>query len=166
MNTYIAKLLQRHRRGGVLLDTNLLLLYFVGLFDQKIIPTFKRTKMFAKEDYSTLLGVLRHFKMVVTTPNILTEVSNLSGQLPERLRLDYFETFAHGTTLLDEHYCSSSDISKMEELKRFGLTDAGIFRLAKGNYLTITDDFRLSQYLQKKSIDVLNFNHIRIINWK
>lgn len=167
MTDYIVALLQRYRRRGALVDTNLLLLYFVGSFDQKEIPKFKRTKGFATEDYSTLLRLFEHFEKIVTTPNILTEVSNLSGQLAEYLKLDYFTVFAHGIILLDEHYSPSADIAKTEEFRQFGLTDAGISCLAaKGNYLVITDDFRLSQYLQKKGIDALNFNHIRPIYWK
>ena len=43
--------------------------------------------------------------------------------------------------------------------------DTGILRLARGKYLVLTDDFRLSQYLQKMEIDVLNFNHIRPLGW-
>lgn len=165
MIAYIQTLLQRYRQAGVLLDTNILLLYFVGLFDSKVIPKFKRTMMFAEEDYFTLLKLLGYFETIVTTPNILTEVSNLSGQLPGHWKLSYFEIFGRGIILLDEHYCSSPDIIEIEEFKQFGLTDVGILHLAKSRYLVITEDFKLSQYLQKKGIDVLNFNHIRTINW-
>jgi hypothetical protein len=35
--------------------------------------------------------------------------------------------------------------------------------LAKGNYLVMTDDFRLAGYLQKEAVDVINFNHIRTL---
>jgi hypothetical protein len=112
-----------------------------------------------------LVIVLSNFKALVTTPNILTEVSNLSGQLGEPLRLNYFEKFASGIGLLDENYIPSNKVSNMEEFKKFGLTDMGIMCLAKHSYLVITDDFRLSQYLQKENIDVLNFNHIRPMKW-
>ncbi len=165
MNEYITELLRRYGRAGALLDTNVLLLYFVGLFDPELIPVFKRTKMFTVEDYSTLVAILNHFKRIVTTPNILTEVSNFSGQLPEHLKHDYFEKFASGITLLDEHYLRSDEISEMRAFKRFGLTDAGIIHLVKDNYLIITANFKLAQYLQKEGVDALNFNYIRIINW-
>jgi len=125
--------------------------------------------MYTEEDYSTLVNFLGHFEKVVTTPNILTEVSNLSGQLglTENLKQSYFEKFASGITLLlTEHYLSSAEIARMQEFKRFGLTDAGVVRLARGNYLVLTDDFRLSGYLKKAGVDVLNFNHIRVMNWE
>ena len=31
-----------HRKSGVIVDTNILLLYFVGIFDKARISTFKR----------------------------------------------------------------------------------------------------------------------------
>ena len=86
MSNYIIELLQRYRGKGVLLDTNILLLYFVGAFNPEEIPRFKRTKMFTVEDHDTLVGILGYFEKIVTTPNILTEVSNLSGQLAEHLK--------------------------------------------------------------------------------
>jgi len=165
MSDYVNWLLERHRKGTVLVDTNLLLLYFVGSFDPQEIPRFKRTRTFVTEDYATLLNFLKWFEKIVTTPNILTEVSNLSGHLPKHLRADYFQVFARGIRLLEEHYCSSANISEMEEIKWLGLTDAGILHLAQDKYLVATDDFKLSQYLEKKGIDVLNFNHIRPLNW-
>jgi len=165
MNSYIEKLLQRYSKAGILLDTNILLLYFVGTFDKNEILKFKRTKTFAIEDYFTLIAFLSHFEKVITTPNIITEVSNLSSQIGEHFRTDYFKQFACGIMLLNEFYLPSHDIARMEEFKRFGITDTGILCLAKTNYLVLTDDFKLSQYMQTKGIDALNFNHIRPINW-
>jgi len=159
MNDYITKLLRRHRRTGVLLDANILLLYFVGSFGPKEISRFKRTQQFTEEDYSTLIKFLGSFKKVVTTPNILTEVNNF-------MKRDYFEKFAQGITLFDERYLPSADISTDREFKRFGLTDAGIVNLARSHCLILTDDFELSNYLAKEGVDVLNFNHIRVMSWK
>lgn len=165
MSDYSVNLIQRYSRVGVIFDTNILLLYFVGTYNQDLIPKFKRTKIFTVEDYNLLVGLLGRVEKIITTPNILTEVSNLSGQLSENLKFDYFEKFATGIALLDEHYLSSDEISRMDEFSKFGLTDAGILHIARGNYLVITDDFRLSQYLQKIGVDALNFNHIRTFNW-
>ena len=41
-----------------------------------------------------------------------------------------------------------------------------IIDLVKGQYLVLTDDFRLSNYLGKQGIDVLNFNHLRFASWR
>jgi hypothetical protein len=162
MNKYIIALLEKYSRVGILLDTKILLLYFVGSFDPELIPKFERTRTYTREDFCILHQFLSPFKKVVTTPNILTEVSNFSGQLADYLHPEYFEHFASKIMLLDEHYLPSADISSANEFKQFGLTDIGIFLLAKGKYLVMTDDLPLFSYLQRKGVDAINFNHIRV----
>ena len=156
---------QRYRQAGILVDTNVLLLFFIGAFDQDLIPKFKRTRQFTVEDYATLTSILGLFDKIATTPHILTEVSNLSGQLGEPARSEYFKKFSSDITLLEEENVVSRDVATMQEFVRFGLTDTGIIRLTRGRYLVLTDDFRLSQYLQNAGVDVVNFNHIRTTNW-
>lgn len=161
----IDQLIQRYKQSGIIVDTNILLLYFIGAFDQNLIPKFKRTKKFAVEDHTTLLRILGLFDKVVTTPNILTEVSNLSGQLGEPLRREYFKKFSSGIALLEEESMASTTVARMQEFIRFGLTDTGIVHVSKEKHLVLTDDFRLSQYLQSAGVDVINFNHIRSAYW-
>ncbi|MCA1630376.1 MAG: hypothetical protein LC785_04070 [Acidobacteria bacterium] len=158
-------LLIQYKSEGVLIDTNLLLLFFVGLYDPERIPKFKRTATFTVEDFQTLLGFFKFFGKVVTTPNILTEVSNLAGQLPEKLKQSFYPLFAQQLTLLEEHYATSAKLSSTEQFPRLGLTDSGIFDLSQNRYLVLTDDFRLAGYLDSRGIDVINFNHIRPMNW-
>jgi len=167
MNDWILNLISRYRRHGVLIDTNVLLLYFVGSFDRGQITRFKGTSdRFVPEDYDTLCAFVRQFQRQVTTPNILSEVNSLSGQLGEPERTSYFERFARGITLFDEHYVASREVAGATEFVKVGLTDAGIFHLAKARFLVLTDDFRLSQCLQSADIDAINFNHIRPLRWE
>ena len=164
MDNYTRGFLERGR-AGVLLDTNILLLFVVGSFAREQIPQFKRTIMFTKEDYDILDRFLMRFESIVTTPNILTEVSNLSGQWKGRYKDAYFKVLAHSITLLNEHYLPSDEISNMEEFKSFGLTDAGMLQLARDRYLVVTDDLSLYQYLLGKGVAAINFNHIRVESW-
>jgi rRNA-processing protein FCF1 len=166
MNVYIDELIQRYRRKGILVDTNILLLYCIGAVNKNEISIFKRTKQFVPEDYDTLLGLLNNFESIVTTPNILTEVSNLSGQLKDNLKLTYFNFFKENIKLLKEEYVPSLQAANIPEFSRFGLTDAAIINHAKGKYLVLTEDFHLSQYLQHEGIDAINFNHLRPFFWK
>jgi rRNA-processing protein FCF1 len=166
MNNYYEYLFSTYRRKGILLDTNILLLYFVGTFNKEEITKFKRTKMFVPEDYDALLYILSYFEKVVTTPNILTEVSNLLGQLREDLKIGYFNYFAQAIGLLIEEYAISIDVASMVNFYKFGLTDMAIINITREKYLVLTEDFKLSQYLQHTGIDVLNFNHIRTGSWQ
>jgi hypothetical protein len=102
MSEIINQLIVRYKQAGIMVDTNILLLYFVGAFDPNLIPRFKRTLQFAVEDHATLIRILRLFDKVVTTPNILTEVNRLSGQLGEAIRSQYFEKFYSGLSRVGE----------------------------------------------------------------
>ncbi|MEW6130426.1 MAG: PIN domain-containing protein [Acidobacteriota bacterium] len=165
MIEWIKNLISRYVEKGILIDTNVLLLYFIGRCDPNQISKFKRTRQFVIEDYELLIDLLHSFKKIITTPNILTEVSNLSGQLGEPFKTEFFTHFVSEISTLEEHYVASQEAIKIEEFVKVGLTDSCIFDLSKDKYLVLTDDFKLSQYLQKKSIDVINFNHIRPLGW-
>ena len=97
----------------------------------------------------------------MTTPHILTEVSNFAGQLADRTRTGMFETLSAGIGLFDERHTPASDLVTDPAFPRFGITDTAVLREAKGRYLVLTDDFRLSQYLQWEGVDVFNFQHLR-----
>lgn len=161
MTDYTARLVKKYRRTGILVDTNLLLLFFVGSLNRELIGKFKRADQFTADDFDRLVNVLDQFKIWITTPNILTEVSNLSGQLGEPIKSQYFEKFASGIGWFNEAYIPSDLLSQEPEFKRFGITDVSLIQAAKGKHLILTDDYRLSQYLQDQHIDVINFNHIR-----
>jgi hypothetical protein len=151
----------RYRRSGVLVDTNLLLMYVIGAHDPNELPRFKRTKQFTPEDHALLVGFLGYFQRVVTTPHVLTEVSNWAGQLPDHTRMMVFEVLSDGIALFDEQHDPAVELAADPAFKRFGITDAAVLHRAKGRYLVLTDDFRLSQYLQSEEVDVFNFHHLR-----
>ena len=165
MTDSVLRSIQRYHSRGVLVDTNILLLHFVGSYDRELIPRFKRTRTYTVEDYDLLSRLLSQFERIVTTPNILTEVNSLSSQLGEPAKEQYFKEFARGIDTLDEKYVESATAAQLEQFPRLGLTDSGIVHLAKGNYLVLTDDFRLYGVLEHLGIDVLNFNHLRLPGW-
>lgn len=151
------RLLQHYRRVGVVLDANLLVLLVVGLHDRRRIPAFKRTKQYAVEDFDLLDRLIGSLERTIVTPGILTEASNLIGSehLPVLgLLIDHFA----------EQYTPSISVAAHPLFRRFGLTDANIADLG-AHYLILTDDFRLSESLRARGHDVLNFNHLRPLNW-
>ena len=168
MKDVINSLIRRYHQKGILIDTNILLLYFVGTVNRERITRFNRTQQFIPEDYDLLLRIIGRFRKLVTTPNILTEVSNFVGKLVEPERSQCFAIFAlflQNVDILDEYYVKSLDAVNTEKFLKFGLTDSGILTLSKGKYLVLTDDFKLANYLLSVEVDVINFNNIRIFNW-
>ncbi|MCB0211663.1 MAG: hypothetical protein KDJ52_20160 [Anaerolineae bacterium] len=162
----VRELIQKYKTKGIIVDSNLLLFYLIGAIDLGRIKQFHRTKNFAEEDFTTLQNILQNFNTIVTTPNILTEVSNFLGQLKKDLHALYYRGFANSIDLLDERYVASNEVAKMPGFSWLHLTDSGIVDLAKNAYLVITVDAPLAVYLGRQGIDVINFNHIRPDFWQ
>jgi rRNA-processing protein FCF1 len=161
MSSSVSDTSTAYRWEGLLIDSNLLLLLFVGLRDRNRIQKFKRTAQFTIRDFERLAAFIRRFKEVVTTPSVLTEVSNLLGQLPDKLRYSFYRRFAHGIKDLREQYTPRRELGDEEAFPKFGLTDIAILQGARGRYLVLTDDSALARYLLSQNIDVINFNHLR-----
>jgi hypothetical protein len=155
----------KYRAKGVLIDTNLLLLYIIGSYNPALIQQFKRTAKYANEDYEFIYRIVDYFSVVVTTPHILTEVSNLAGQLPDIFRTAFFDTFRNKILAISEEQIRSAIACQWTDFQKLGLTDATIFAAAHNKYLVVTDDFKLSGILPKYDIDVLNLNQIRSMSW-
>ena len=65
-------------RDGLLVDTNLLVLFTVGTVNRDRIEIFKRTSRYTKPDFDLLLRVLAKFNKLYTVAHVLAEVSNLT----------------------------------------------------------------------------------------
>ncbi|OCR00588.1 hypothetical protein BCD67_11445 [Oscillatoriales cyanobacterium USR001] len=162
MKDVIPSLFQKYKQKGILIDTNILLLWFVGTTNRNRISQFNRTEKFKPEDYDLLLGILSYFDKIVTTPNILTEVNSLANQLGEPERALCLSAFAKAMELLNESYLESREVVKTNSFTKFGLTDCAIVNIARDKYLVVTDDLKLAHYLQNIEIDTINFNNIRV----
>lgn len=163
--SYLNELISNYRNKGILIDTNILLLYFIGSYNKSLIQRFKRTNQYIPEDYELLTSFIKFFTRIITTPNILTEVSNLSGNLENRIKARYFSEFAKQLEFLHELYTPSKDIGKLDHFTKYGLTDSGIIHSVKEKYLVLSDEFALVNYLRSKDVDAINFNNLRMLNW-
>lgn len=147
---------------GLLIDTNLLVLLVVGALNPDQISSYKRTNTYSAEDYQLLLSFVERFRLVVTTPNILTEASNLlegydyRGQqalvLLERVTQVMHEVFYDSPSIMSTY---------PKSYIKFGLSDAVIHRIAEENYLILTDDLNFCAYLQGQGLMAINFNNLR-----
>jgi hypothetical protein len=166
MKADIASLTRAYAPKGILVDSNLFLLFLIGTMNRDMIQRFKRTETFLPEDYDVLVDYLDLFSTRVTTPNVLTEVSNLANVLTERSKNAFWCVLKSAVDILDETYISSKSLVGRTECAKFGITDTAITAVVKGQFLLLTDDFRLSQYFQSTGGDVVNFNHLRMLNWR
>jgi hypothetical protein len=165
MHREVLRLTRAYESKGILVDANLFLLLAVGLVDRALIQRCKRTKQYSPQEFDLLSRYLAQFKQRVTTPNVLTEVSNLAGCLSGNQKDRTFAAFSRIIANLREEYLPSGDLARQSEFLRFGLTDAAVISVAKGRFLLLTDDFCLAQYYSSKGGDVINFNHLRALAW-
>ena len=150
-NDYFKKVVSEYKTKGIIIDTSLTLLYFIGNYDKNLIKEFKRTKEFYSiEDYDLIKKIIEFYypSPIITTPNILTEVYNFSNQLQGKIKIEYFENFREKIIILSEKYYQSLSIVKNEFFTRYGLTDISIVLAAYGKkYLVFTDDLPLKSLL-------------------
>lgn len=160
-------LLAKYNGKNVLIDTNLLVLLLVGFVDPAYIRVFEKTQSYYVEDFELLRRILRGFKKIIVTPNILTEVSNLVNRVDIKRKKILWE-YLHKiiTEQAVEIYVNSESVLNVEHSFKFGLTDIGISMINEKDTLVLTADFDLWGLLQSKNIDTLNFNHVRPYNWK
>jgi hypothetical protein len=116
------------RSKTLLLDTNLLLLLFIGGKDSSLIPKAKTLSAFVEDDYDLLGDVINNnsFNRLVTTPHIMTEVSNLLGKERDDIRRLGREAMAEFLSKCTEHTDSSVILVSEPEFNRLGLTDVAI----------------------------------------
>jgi hypothetical protein len=156
--------LHKYQGRGALLDTNLLLLIFVGFADQKLIASFKRTNSqgFSVGDLELLQKVIRFLGgKLTTTPHILAETSNYIFQLGKPDQLTVLTKAAKMIDGFSELYASACELTKRQEFFTHGLTDTGIIEAAKNGSLIISVDFDLVAHAGKANVGAINFNHIR-----
>lgn len=157
---YAALLIQAYSDYGIVVDTNLLLLDFVGDYDIRKISTFKRTIVYTVDDYILLQQILNSFRKVIVNQAILAEVFNLLDSLNniENQRLNtHLRSRIHSLT---EQLSGYVEIANQSSFPKFGFTDASIDILSSNN-LILTDDLKLYGYLASQGKPVINFNHIR-----
>jgi rRNA-processing protein FCF1 len=168
-------LVARTRPHGLLVDTNLLLVWVVGSCNPRLLGRFARTSAYDEESFDLLARFLDLYPVILTTPNVLTEVGNLagtlkrdlSGHLARTVSAEVWGLFAKKIEVLREDYVPSAKAVTDRHFPKVGLTDAAIVQAAVARQcLVLTDDATLAQILGARGVPVINFNHLRAWNWR
>lgn len=154
--------LKAHKNFGVILDTNVFLLYLVGNYDKEFIKDFKRTVKYDEEDFDWLNLYVGYFSSLFVTPQILAEAWNLFEKISE----PKFSAFLNSTLqifkVVDEEYVHKDDVILNESFSYVGVTDTSIIEAAGNlNLLVITDDFRSFSYYANQGVSVINLNQLK-----
>ena len=156
------ELIEKARLSGSLIDANILLLFAVGAFDRSMITRFDRLSAYTEWDYDIVSKYIAYVGKLVTSPNILTEVSNLAGKLPAKILSTFYSTLAKKIEILDESYIESKVACRDRHFVTLGLTDATIIQIAlRRNCIVLTADSDLYRILWDRGARAINFNHLR-----
>ena len=165
--TVLEKAIFKHASRGILVDTNLLLLFLIGIFGENHIKEFKKIQKYSIEDFNIVNNIIRRFSRINVTPQILAEISNLSKQMYKSNLKQYFLYLIDRIRRSKEIYINKNDLLLVPELlPKYGFTDLSILESAKvTKCLVFTDDFQLVGFLRKKKVVVINLNEIRTELW-
>lgn len=163
MSSYADHLIGKYRTKGMLIDSNLALLYLVGGHDLRLVGDGKYNKLsnYEADDYHLLVRLKSAFRKSVTTPHVLTEVSNLACDLPEQTKSACLKKFHAVFAEVDELHVASMEAASWQDFHFLGLTDSAL-ALVSRQYLIVTDDARLVKKLNEADLEALNFNHLRM----
>jgi hypothetical protein len=152
---------------GVLLDTNLLVIYLVAIVDRNLIGKVKRTENFLPEDAIFLFRNLPRFARRFTTPGIWAETSNLLTPffrtLPKATHRSLHRAIRDEIAILDEQWVPAKSFAHDEELLKYGFTDLAIASLAGEKMVVLTADLPLVLLLQRRGLPCVNFNTLRFL---
>lgn len=130
----LASKIRKYRSSGILVNTNLLLVYIVGLYDNvtgyRLVNTFKYTKgNYGVGDFDVLLAFLKKFDVMVTTPHILAEASNsIVGELTDPAKDLCLGLIQETIPTFHEHHVPAKDLLVEDQFLTYGVADMGILR--------------------------------------
>lgn len=146
----------------LLVDSGLLVVYLIGLFDVRQLRNCRATKTFSSDDFALLVEIVRRFSAIVTTPQVITEVSNHATKLPEMVRARFMAFLGRMVVdRLSESYVESKHAVADQAFPRIGITDAAIAHAASGEALVLSADLALVDTIQRRGGEAVNFNHVR-----
>ncbi len=151
-----------------IIDTNLLLVFFFGLYDKTKISSNTTTSSYNEQDFEIIENLFFYSDSIYVTPQILAEITNINPKLKEPGFSSYFSNLLSKIIQTKENHISKNIMLKEEKLlSRIGFTDLSIIKTAKKlNAEVITSDIPLYVECLKLGIDSRNFNHIRQKVWK
>ena len=165
MEKEIARL-ARAGKKGIIIDTNLLVIYLVGLYRKELVKDFVTSSAYLPEDFEIVRALMHKYKFekCIVTPHILTEVSNLTfDHFKQPGREEYVRRAIGFIKASLEHDANKDQLINTHHLPKLGFADSSIVEVAKKHgYLVLTEDFLLAKTLADERCLSLNINHIRM----
>jgi len=163
--------LQKNREG-IILDTVVLLLFLIGKYSIDSIKSFEPTHNYSKDDYDLLCKIIRPFKKIVVTPQVIAEISNISRQSLSGAKLQQYLCavidFFKDRERMEEHHVffENWNDKSVGRLCSFGFVDMGMFEIAEQRGVPILTDEEDLYNFSKKKIPIIKLSVIKYSNLK
>jgi len=160
LRTLVAKV--RRHQTGLLLDTNVLLLHLMDRTDPDFVFEWKLTRQFAHGHVFLLRAATGAATRLVTTPHVLTQVTDLAEQgirSPDLRGRFWAHLQAYALTTC-ERYVDARRVASDPQFSKFGLADLAQALFSKHRTpLVLTEDAGLYGELEQRRLPVANLNH-------
>ena len=147
---------------SLLLDTNVLVLLVVGNLDDSKVGRHRRLRQFDIFDLERVTRVAESAAKHVSTPNILTEVSNHLNSGEQEIAIGAGRALMNYIEKLDEVYVPSQDLVGEIPFAKFGLADAAVIEAASRTGATVlTSEWSLQGFLEQMGLNAINIFHLK-----
>ncbi len=153
---YLLHLIGKYKKKGVFVDSEILILYIVGSKNPNLIRKTPRTTKFDENDFILVSKFIDFFDTQITSPHILTEVSDLLGESN-----DFQFILKTYINIAEEVFSSSKKVAESDSFLKFGLADSAIIEISNNSHLIFTADNRFYGYLSNMGIDAVNFDLLK-----
>lgn len=143
----------RYPEACLLIDTNILLLYLVGVYDPTYVKSCplmtNNNRNYDERHFGLLKNILTYFTgKLYITPHVLPEIWSLSDKHIKRGEMEferYFKSVLKELQACHEYNVGITTlITRGAEIIKFGFTDTGLVVAAQANgWCILTDEGRL-----------------------
>lgn len=147
---------------SIILDTKVLKLYLIGLYDRKSIT--KRCEDFNEENFNILFSFIEEkCKKIIITPHLLAETSNFLEKPRNNYEIVMENVLENiqAVKMREIFYSMNKLIKNNKEcLCKFGFADASMFNIlekSREHTMLITTDNDFLNYCYNKNIKVMYF---------
>lgn len=153
--------------ASLIIDTNILLLFFIGIYDRDYLDSCplmtENGKRYRREHFELMEKVLKIFlNKIVITPHVLSEINMLSRKRvkPEARMTSLFIKITQQLEKCREEHVELKIILSNGGVLKFGFTDISLIEAAnKNKWAILTDELPLySNY--RESVPIIYFSNL------
>ena len=146
-------------RRKVALDTNVFLLFLVGLADRAAIAHHKRLAAYDAHSYDVLCKLLTSYDEIIVSPGCLAETTNLldSDKGSRQRCYQMLKELILSGEGFSERHVPTDKVVEQRPFMWLGFTDASYVELADQGIPVITADLKLYLQVVEKNEESVNF---------